>query len=141
MVVADRSAPHDVVVDGVLFERPVAAVVLGRRRVDVRVTAAGGGDIRQLVRSIEKIITDFPADAKVVPGHGELATMQDLKNYLAMLKETIGIVDAGIKGGKTLDQLQKEKVLAKYDALGSGGAQTTEQYLTMLFNLLSTDKK
>ena len=39
--------------------------------------------------------------------------MQGLKNYLAMLKETIAIVDAGIKGGKTLDQMQKEKVLGK----------------------------
>jgi cyclase len=105
------------------------------------VYSQGGGDIRQLVRSIEKIVADFPADAKVVPGHGELATMQDLKNYLAMLKDTIGIVDAGIKGGKTLDQMQKEKVLAKYDLLSSGGAQTTEQYLTMLFNLLSAEKK
>jgi cyclase len=101
----------------------------------------GGGDIRQLVRSIEKIVADFPADTKVIPGHGDLATMQDLKNYLAMLKETIAIVDAGIKAGKTLDQMQKEKVLAKYETLGSGGAQTTDQYLAMLFKLLSPAKQ
>ena len=101
----------------------------------------GGGDIRQLVRSIEKIVTDFPADTKVIPGHGDLATMQDLKNYLAMLKETTAIVDAGIKSGKTLDQMQKEKALSKYDTLGSGGAQTTDQYLAMLYNLLSAEKK
>ena len=101
----------------------------------------GGGDIRQLVRSIEKIVTDFPADTKVIPGHGDLATMQDLKNYLAMLKETTAIVDAGIKSGKTLDQMQKEKALSKYDTLGSGGAQTTDQYLAMLSNLLSAEKK
>jgi glyoxylase-like metal-dependent hydrolase (beta-lactamase superfamily II) len=99
----------------------------------------GGGDIRQLVRSLDKIVADFPADAKVIPGHGELATMQDLKNYLAMLKETIAIVDVGIKSGKTLDQMQKEKVLAKYDALGSGGAQTTDQYLAMLYGLLKPE--
>ena len=101
----------------------------------------GGGDIRQLVRSIEKIVADFPADTKVIPGHGDLATMQDLKNYLAMLKETIAIVDAGIKAGKTLDQMQNEKVLAKYETLGSGGAQTTDQYLAMLFKLLSPAKQ
>lgn len=100
----------------------------------------GGGDIRQLVRSLEKIVTDFPADTKVIPGHGDLATMQDLKNYLAMLKETIGIVEAAIKQGKTLEQMQKEKVLLKYDALGSGGAQTTDQYLAMLYKLLTPEK-
>jgi hypothetical protein len=58
-----------------------------------------------------------------------------------MLKETIGIVDTKIKEGKTLEQMTNEKVLAKYDTLGSGGAQTTDQYLAMLFKLLSADKK
>ena len=101
----------------------------------------GGGNIRQLVVNLDKVIADIPADAKVVPGHGNLATMQDLKNYVAMLKETIGIVDTKIKEGKTLEQMTNEKVLAKYDTLGSGGAQTTDQYLAMLFKLLSADKK
>ena len=100
----------------------------------------GGGNIRQLVRSLDQILVDIPADAKIVPGHGRLATMEDLKNYVAMLKETISIVDANIKQGKSLDQMQKEKVLAKYDALGAGGAQTTEQYLAMLYKLLSAEK-
>ena len=104
------------------------------------VYSEGGGNIRQLVRSLDQILGDIPADAKVVPGHGRLATMEDLKNYVAMLKETISIVDANIKQGKSLDQMQKEKVLAKYDALGAGGAQTTEQYLAMLYKLLSAEK-
>ncbi|MEP7075070.1 MAG: MBL fold metallo-hydrolase [Acidobacteriota bacterium] len=101
----------------------------------------GGGNIRQLVVNLDKVIADFPADAKVVPGHGNLATMQDVKNYVAMLKDTIGIVDAAMKQGKTLEQATAEKVLAKYDALGTGGAQTTDQYLAMLYKLLSADKK
>lgn len=101
----------------------------------------GGGNIRQLIVSLEKIVADTPADAMIIPGHGRLATLQDLKNYLAMLKDTIAIVDAKIREGKTLDEMKAEKVLAKYDVLGSGGAQTTDQYLAMLFKLLSADKK
>jgi glyoxylase-like metal-dependent hydrolase (beta-lactamase superfamily II) len=97
----------------------------------------GGGNIRQLVRSLSEIVTEYPPETKVVPGHGSLATMQDLKNYLNMIKDTIGIVDGKIKQGETLDQMKAEKVLAKYDALGSGGAQTTDQYLAMLYKLLS----
>jgi cyclase len=100
----------------------------------------GGGNIRQLVLSLEKIIKLIPADALVVPGHGRLATMQDLKNYLVMLKETISIVETKIKEGKTLEQIQKEKVLVKYDALGKGGAQTTDEYLAMLYKLILTHK-
>ena len=97
----------------------------------------GGGDIKHLVVNLEKVVKMIPADAKVVPGHGDLATVNDLKYYITMLKETIAIVEAGIKKGKTADQLVNEKVLTKYDALGSGGAQTTDQYTQMLFKLLS----
>jgi cyclase len=96
----------------------------------------GGGDIRHLVVNLETVVKLIPADAKVIPGHGDLATVDDLKNFITMLKETIAIVDAGIKNGKTGDQLVKEKVLSKYDALGSGGAQTTDQYTQMLYKLL-----
>lgn len=96
----------------------------------------GGGNIKKLVVALDKILLDFPADAHVVPGHGNLATMKDLANYVAMLKETINIVETNVAAGKTLEQMKAAKVLAKYDALGSGGAQTTDQYLAMLYKLL-----
>jgi cyclase len=100
----------------------------------------GGGNIKQLVISLDKILQQFPSDAHVVPGHGDLATMKDLAEYTAMLKETISIVETNLRNGKTLDQMKTAKVLAKYDALGAGGAQTTDQYLAMLYKLL-TEKK
>jgi glyoxylase-like metal-dependent hydrolase (beta-lactamase superfamily II) len=102
---------------------------------------SGGGDIRQLVKSIDQVLAEFPADTKVVPGHGDLATMQDLRNYSAMLKETIAIVEARLKKGESLQQMKQEKVFAKYDALGKGGGKTTDQYLEMLYELISTENK
>lgn len=102
------------------------------------VYAQGGGDVKQLIVSLEKLMKEIPADAKVVPGHGELATMKDLGDYTDMLKKTVAIVEAGIKQGKSLEKMTSDKVLAAYDALGNGGAQTTEQYLGMLYKLLAT---
>ncbi len=101
----------------------------------------GGGDIRQLILSLETILKEIPPDVKVIPGHGELATMKDLSAYVFMLKETTSIVEAAIRQGKSLEQLKEAKSLAAYDALGNGGAQTTDQYLAMLFKLLSPEKK
>ncbi len=97
----------------------------------------GGGDIKQLIINVEKVIHNIPADAKVVPGHGDLATADDLKNYLAMLKETTAAVEKAIKQNKSLEQIKKEKLLMKYDVLGAGGAQTTDQYTEMLYKLLT----
>jgi len=96
-----------------------------------------GGNIKQLVINLEKAIKEISSDSKIIPGHGSLATVKDLTDYISMLKETISIVEAGIKAGKTLELMTKEKVLQKYDTLGSGGAQTTDQYLAMVYKLLS----
>lgn len=94
----------------------------------------GGGDILQLIRTLEKITTQLPADVKVIPGHGQLASLRDLS--VEMLKKTTDIVASGIRQGKSLQQMKEEKVLAAYEALGTGGAQTTDQYLAMLHKLL-----
>jgi len=97
----------------------------------------GGGDILQMIGNLEKVLSDLPDGVRVIPGHGDLATKTDLQNYVAMLKETTTIVSAAIRSGKPLAQLQQEKVFSKYENLGQGGAQTTDQYLTMLYKLLS----
>jgi cyclase len=97
----------------------------------------GGGDIRQLIVVLDRIVKEYPADTRVVPGHGNIATMKELGDYVAMLKETTDIVTGGIRAGRTLEEMKKAKVLAKYDKLGAGGAQTTDEYLAMLYKLLS----
>ncbi len=100
----------------------------------------GGGNIKQLIVSLDKILKEIPSDTHVVPGHGDVATMQDLQDYVNMLKETTRVVESGIGKGISLEQMKKEKVLAKYNALGDGGAQTTDEYLSMLYKLLSVSK-
>ena len=67
------------------------------------------------MKNIEEIIPQLKPDTKIIPGHGPLGTVDDLKTYLAMLKDSYAIVDAGVKQGKTLEQLKKEHVLGKYD--------------------------
>lgn len=97
----------------------------------------GGGNILQLITNLEKVLKDLPPDIKIIPGHGALATKTDLFYAVAMLKETTTIVNTAINAGKSLKQLQEQNVLSKYNSLGDGGAQTTDEYLGMLYNLLS----
>jgi cyclase len=80
----------------------------------------GGGSVKGLIANIQKLLEQIPADAKIIPGHGKLATTKELREFLAMLKGTSGIVEAGIKAHKTADQLKKEKALAKYDSWAKG---------------------
>ena len=48
----------------------------------------------------------FPADALVIPGHGELSTMTDLMIYHEMLVGTTNFVRAQVAEGRSLQEIQ-----------------------------------
>ena len=66
----------------------------------------GGGNIKGLITALEHVIVEYPADTKVIPGHGQLATMRDLEDYVGMLKETVAAVEAGLQQHKPAEELQ-----------------------------------
>lgn len=70
------------------------------------VDLATGGDAVSLERSIADALTFLPADARVIPGHGALATTEDVREYHRMLVETIDHVRQGIAAGRSLEELQ-----------------------------------
>jgi cyclase len=76
-----------------------------------------GGSVDGLLSALSQVIANAPRDLKVVPGHGRVSNLNDLKDYVAMLRDSAAIVDAGIAHGKTLQQMQSEKVLGKYQEL------------------------
>lgn len=98
-----------------------------------------GGSVKGLITGVEKVLADLPADVKLIPGHGALGTRDDLRTYLAMLKETSSAVEAALKRGKTIDQLKQEKVLAKWDKWGWGFI-SADRFTEILYNDLSGKK-
>ena len=79
------------------------------------IDAASGGSAKGMIAAGEKILGEVKPDTKIIPGHGPLATVDDLKANVAFLKDAVAILQAGKKAGKSADQLKKEKALAKYD--------------------------
>jgi len=75
------------------------------------VDLAGGGSVRGLIAGLEGIIPQLPSDVKVIPGHGVVSNLDDVRACVKMLKETLAVVEKGVKQGKSLDQLKQEKVL------------------------------
>ena len=70
-----------------------------------------GGSIEGMTVAVEKVLPPLPADVKVIPGHGPVSNLEDVRKYIKMLKDTRDAVDKGIKQGKTLAQMKQEKVL------------------------------
>ena len=83
-----------------------------------------GGSVEGLVKNIGEIITKIPADAKLIPGHGPISTLDDLKSYHRMLQQTTEIVRGKISAGKTLDQIKSEGLPAEWAPWGTGFIKT-----------------
>lgn len=88
------------------------------------VDSDNGGSIKGLLADLDKVLTMLPDDVKVIPGHGPLSDKPGLRKFADSLKGTWDAVAAGVKAGKTLDQLKQEKVLAQWDAMGQGFIKT-----------------
>jgi len=100
------------------------------------IDVASGGSVRGLVGAIDKAVALLPADVKVIPGHGTLSTLDDVKKFSAAVKDVVKIVDAEVKKKKTLEQLKAQKVIAKYDDLGKGFI-TTDSFLETVYKELT----
>jgi glyoxylase-like metal-dependent hydrolase (beta-lactamase superfamily II) len=83
-----------------------------------------GGSVEGLVKNIGELVAKIPADAKLIPGHGPISSLDDLKSYHRMLQQTTEIVRGKIKAGKTLDQIKSEGLPAEWAPWGAGFIKT-----------------
>jgi cyclase len=74
----------------------------------------GGGDVRGFIKNVEEMISKIPADAKIIPGHGPLANLDDMKKFHVMLQESAAIVERALQAGKTLEQIKAEGLPEKF---------------------------
>ena len=70
------------------------------------VDLSSGGSVEGVIDAVRGVLAQVPADAMVIPGHGPLATVEDLRTYQQMLEESVALVGAGIERGQTLEELQ-----------------------------------
>jgi glyoxylase-like metal-dependent hydrolase (beta-lactamase superfamily II) len=83
-----------------------------------------GGSVQGMINNVASLIRQIPADAKLIPGHGPLATLDDLKAYHQALVETSSLVQSEMKKGKSLDEIKKAGLPEKYKTWGSGFIKT-----------------
>ncbi len=79
-----------------------------------------GGDVEGLIKHIEKLLTELPSDVKLIPGHGPLSDIDDLKTYHQTLVETTDLIRDHMKAGKSLDEIKAAGLPKKWRAWGSG---------------------
>jgi cyclase len=100
-----------------------------------------GGSVEGLMRNVSEVIARAPADAKIIPGHGPLSTVEDLKTYQGMLEETTGIIRQRMAQGKTLEQIKSEGLPEKWRSWGEGFIKTDQWIETVYQSLKQNDGK
>lgn len=86
-----------------------------------------GGDVQGVIDGCRQVLSMVPADARVVPGHGNATDVEGLKAYVAMIEECLRRVRAGVAEGKDADELLAEGVVQDFDARWGGFAFVTPE--------------
>lgn len=103
------------------------------------IDVASGGSVQGMIAATEKVASELPADVKVIPGHGALSNMDDVKAFTKMLRETSAVVEKALDNHKTLEQMKQEKILAPWEKF-SGGFINSDAFIETLYNSLTGHK-
>jgi len=103
------------------------------------IDVASGGSVQGMIAAMEKVITMLPPDVKVIPGHGALSNLDDVRAFIQMLKETSAVVQKAINKKQTLEQMKQAKILAPWEKF-SGSFIKTDAFIETLYNSLTGQK-
>ena len=96
-----------------------------------------GGSVQGMISACEAVMTTLPQDVKVIPGHGDLSTLAEMREYVNMLKATSAVVSKALAAGNNLEQMRKDQLLAPWSKQYSGSFVSADAFLETLYNSLS----
>lgn len=97
-----------------------------------------GGSLEGFIAGQKRIVALANDETKIIPGHGVLATREDVQASIDMLENARDRVSALIDAGKSMDEVVAENPLADYGADWSWGFINTERMTQQLYRALTT---
>ena len=123
--------------DSVIFFRGSHVVHLGDHFFNgfyPFIDLGSGGNVEGFMMNVEKLIGIIPEGAKIIPGHGPLADINDLKAFAGMLRETTGIVQKAMQEGKSLEDITAKGFSKGLVRKWGHGLLNTDQWITIVYN-------
>ncbi len=99
----------------------------------------GGGSIDGMITGVESVISQLPGDVKIIPGHGNVSTLDDVRSYVQMLKDTREVVKESLRMNMTLEQMKEKRILDPWKKY-SGEFISEDAFLETLYNSLTGQK-
>ena len=79
-----------------------------------------GGDVEGLIKHVEELLSELSPDVKLIPGHGPLSDINDLKTYHQTLVETTDLIRDQMGTGKSLSEIKAAGLPKKWRSWGAG---------------------
>lgn len=85
------------------------------------VDLGSGGRVRGYAAAVAGVLAELEAqpnggaDWRIIPGHGDVCGVAELRSFHAMIVDCIGLVETALAKGQTMEQMLEREILADYE--------------------------
>ena len=101
---------------------------------------SSGGNIDGVIAAVDRILALAGDQTKIIPGHGPLSNRAELLVYRQMLVAVRDRTRQALQAGASLENFIAAKPMADYDKAWGNGFLKPEQFLTLVYQLLSAQR-
>jgi len=104
------------------------------------IDTSSGGRLDGVIAAADRVLQLAGPGTKIIPGHGPLASREDLRAYRDMLATVAGRIRNDLRAGRTLAQVQESRPTADFDAVWGKGFLNPQRFVEMLYKNLEQAK-
>lgn len=98
------------------------------------IDASSGGSITGVIKAVEIILTKANDNTQIIPGHGPVASKEDLQTYHDMLTEVEGRLKVSKRAGQSKEEWNKSNPLADLDGEWGQGFLPTAKFTDIVWD-------
>ena len=102
------------------------------------IDVSSGGSARGLIAAVDAALAMSNSRTRIIPGHGPLATREDLVRYRDVVRTVTNRVARLVAQGRTLAQVVAAKPSAEYDAIWGASFIKPDQFVSIVYSSLAT---
>lgn len=97
-----------------------------------------GGSVKGLIKAISKALMIVDDETQIIPGHGSLATKEDLSKYYEVITDVVQKVESAIASNHSLEDIKAAGYTSAHEGWGSGFIND-ERFIDIIWTDLTRD--
>ncbi len=102
---------------------------------------SSGGSVTGVIDAVDRVLSIANDSTRLIPGHGPLSRVAELKAYRNMLATIRDRIGKEIVAGKTLDDIVAARPTEEFDAEYGDGFVQPDQFVGIVYKSLTMDRR